>query len=235
LGDALILWQSVPCWDMPSTSPFCIKVETWLRMANIAYEPKVISGPPKSPNKKVPYVQRPDGSIVADSGHIIATLTAERGVTLDDGLDARQRADALAITRLLEDHFYWAIAWDRWVPDAHWAQTKKAYFGYLSWPLPWLVPPLLRRSVIRSLHGQGFGRMSDDTIVARAQADLDALATVVGDAEHVLGRPSSLDATVYAFVEAATRPPWSGPLKAAAERHDNLMRFRDAIRQRWFS
>lgn len=230
----MLLWQSVPCWGMPSTSPFCIKVETWLRMAELAYEPRVITGPPKSPNKKVPYVERPDGSVLADSGHIIATLTAGHGVMLDEGLDARQRADVLAITRMLEDHFYWAVAWDRWAIDEHWAQTKKAYFGTLPWPLPWLAPPFLRRSVLRSIDGQGFGRMTTEAIVARAQADLDALAVFLGNQEHMLGRPSSLDATVFAFLEAATSPPWDGPLKHAAERHDNLIRFRDAMKRRWF-
>ena len=74
---------------------------------------------------------------VADLARDIAE---ERGVTLDEGLSARQRGLANAVTRMLEDHFYWALVWDRWMVPAHWAKTRVVYFGRLPPPLRWLVP-----------------------------------------------------------------------------------------------
>ncbi|MCB9566016.1 MAG: glutathione S-transferase family protein [Myxococcales bacterium] len=231
----IILWQSPPCWGMPSTSPFCIKVEAWLRMAGLAYEARVIQGLPRSPTRKIPYVELADGRLIADSGVIIETLAAERGVDLDAGLDPRARGLATAITRLLEDHLYWAIAWDRWVPPAHWARTRVAYFGYLPGPLPWLVPPIARRGVRKALFGQGFGRMGEAAIVARAERDLAAVAALLGDEEHPLGRPAVVDATLYAFLVALLRPPFDGPLQRAAAAHPNLVAYCERFERRWLA
>lgn len=231
---ALVLWQTVPCWGTSSTSPFCIKLETWLRMAGVPYEAKVLSRPPRSTTGKVPYIERPDGSLLADSGAIIDALTVEHDVDLDDHLDARSRALHVAITRMLEDHLYWAIAWDRWAIDEHWPQTRTAYFGALPWPLSVLVPAMLRRSVRKSLHGQGFGRMTTDAIFERARRDLGALAELVGDDTAVLDQRSSLDATAYAFLVAALRPPWNGPLQRAVAAHPNLVAYCEAIEREYW-
>lgn len=232
----LILWQTVPCWGMPSTSPFCIKLETWLRMAEIPYEARVIEGPPRSPAGKVPYVEFADGRLLGDSAVIIETLTREHGVELDAGLSPREQALATATTRMLEDHLYWAIAWDRWVIDTHWAQTRVAYFGAMPWPLAKLAPVFLRPGVKRALRGQGFGRMSEAEILTRVHADLTALATLIDEPSQTLfGRPASIDATVYGFVLAILRPPWDGPLQQAGRRHPELLRFSEAIEARYWS
>lgn len=203
-------------------------------MAGLSYESRVLRSLPRSSTGKIPYVDLPDGRLVADSGVIIDLLTAERAIELDAGLDVPARALATAVTRLLEDHFYWAIAWDRWVPPRHWAQTRVAYFGGLPGPLRWLVPPLARRGVLRALHGQGFGRMTDAAIVARVERDLAALSGLLGDREHLLGRPASVDATLYAFLACAVRPPFAGPLQRATERHPNLVAYCDRFARRYF-
>jgi glutathione S-transferase len=64
-NDCVVLWQMQPLWGLPNPSPFCMKVETWLRMAGIPYEPRAIGGPPKSTTGKVPYIERPDGSFLS--------------------------------------------------------------------------------------------------------------------------------------------------------------------------
>ena len=230
----IALWQPPPCWGMPSTSPFCIKLEAWLRMAGLPYEVRPLQGLPRSPTRKIPYVELPDGRLLADSGAIIDALTAERGVTLDDGLSERQRGLANAVTRMLEDHFYWALVWDRWMVPAHWAQTRVVYFGRLPPPLRWLVPPLVNRAVRRSLDGQGFGRIGEAAILARAERDLAALVGLLGDEEHLLGRPATVDATIYAFLVSALRPPFDGPLQRAAARHAALIAFCERFEARWW-
>ena len=32
------LYQFAPAWDVPNLSPFCVKVETYLKMAGLPYE-----------------------------------------------------------------------------------------------------------------------------------------------------------------------------------------------------
>lgn len=223
-----------PALGLPSASPFCIKLETWLKMAELPYEVRVVQGPPRSSNGKVPWVELGDGRRLADSGAIMATLAQERSVSLDAGLDERSRALAVAITRVLEDHLYWAVVCDRWRVSSHWAQTRVAYFGAQPVPLRWLVPAVARRGVLRALHGQGFGRLDDDAVIARARHDLGALAELLDDQEHWLGRPSSLDATAYAFLASAASPPFDGPLQRAVAQHSNLIAFIERMQQRWW-
>lgn len=231
----VILWQSPPCWGTPSSSPFCIKLEAWLRMGGVAYEARVLAGLPRSPTRKIPYVELADGRLIADSGVIMETLGRERGIDLDAGLDPRARGLAVAARRLLEDHLYWVIAWDRWIPAAHWTKTRQAYFGGLPGPLRWLVPPLARRAVRQALHGQGVGRMSDAALLDRLNQDLDALSALLGDQEHLLGRPATIDAILFAFVLAALRPPFDGPVQRAVAERTNLVRFCGRFERRWFS
>ena len=54
----IILWQMPPIWGLPNPSPFCMKLETWLRMSGLPYEAKAITGPPKSKSGKIPYIER---------------------------------------------------------------------------------------------------------------------------------------------------------------------------------
>jgi len=231
---SIVLWQPPPCWGLPSTSPFCIKLESWLRMAGLPYEVRVPQGLPRSSTRKIPYVELSDGRVLADSGAIIDTLTKERGVTLDEGLSAQQRGLANAVTRMLEDHFYWAIVWDRWMVPAHWEKTRVVYFGRLPPPLRWLVPPMVHRAVVRALHGQGFGRIGEAAILARAERDLEALVGLLGDEEHLLGRPATVDATIHAFLVCALRPPFDGPLQRAVARHASLTAYCERFEARWW-
>lgn len=114
-------------WPVPSESPFCLKLETWLRMAGIAYESIAVGGPPKSKTGKVPCIEREDGSLLADSTAIIEVLTQERGITLDADRTPRQRAEMLLVQRTLEAHTYFVGLMQRWCD--HWPQTRDAYFG----------------------------------------------------------------------------------------------------------
>ena len=223
-----------PAWGSASASPFCTKLETWLRMADLPHEARVLTGPPRSPNRKVPYVQLPDGRLLADTGPIIATLTAEYGVTLDAELDAEQRARTTFLTRLLEDHFYWFLIWDRWAVASHWARTKVTYFGALPVPLRWLVPIIARRGVLRAMHGQGFGRMNDEALLERARQDLDALSQSLGERSFFIDEPSSIDATAHAFLSAALRPPFDGPLQRLVAEYPSLTAFCDRVDARWY-
>lgn len=70
--------------------------------------------------------------------------------------------------------------------------------------------------------------------MTRAERDLAALADLLGDREHVQDRPSSLDATVYAFVVSALRPPFDGPLQRAVARHEVLGAFCERFERRWW-
>ncbi len=101
----ITLFQFPAAFNVPNASPYCLKLETWLRLAGLEYQVKVVSDPRKAPKGKLPYV-RIEGEAIGDSEIVIRTLGERYGVTLDAGLDARGKGWARAITRLCDEHLY---------------------------------------------------------------------------------------------------------------------------------
>ena len=234
------LYQFAPAFGLPNASPFCMKVETWLRMAGL---PFTIPAPNfshfgKAPKGKMPYIRESaHGSLLADSSAIILHLSKTHGVTLDDWLSPAQQAVALAFQRLMEESLYWAALYTRWIPDTAWPQTRAAFFGDLPAPLKLFVPALARRAMKKSLHAQGMGRHSEADILAIAKRDIDALATFLADKPYLMGdQPCSLDASAYAFIANLTgsQVPDS-PLKQHGLAYPQLAAYAERMRQRYYA
>lgn len=231
---SIVLWQPAPCWGLPSASPFCLKLETWLRMAEIPYVARSLNGPPKSPSGKMPYVERPDGSLLSDSSLIIETLTRERGVKLDDGLSALERAQGIVLQRMFEEELYFHLVYDRWCEPAGWELTAPAYFGRLPWPIRGLAVPMIRRKVIAATRGQGIGRLPQEYRQSKGRADVGAIAELLGERPFFLGRPSTIDAVAYGFLANCLWAPVPSPISEAARERGNLVRFCERMKETYW-
>lgn len=196
-----MVWQMRPVWSLPNPSPFCMKLEAWLRLANVPHQLKSLTGPPRSASGKIPYIERNDGSLLADSNVIIETLTREWSVRLDAELSDEQQARGLMLRRLFEEDLYWVIVYERWVRSEGWKLTKPAYFGTLPPFLRDLLPALIRRKVRRDAWGQGLARLSHAQVTEHAANDFAALESLLGGRPFFLGdHPTSIDATAYGFL-----------------------------------
>lgn len=208
------LHEFAPAWGI-NPSPFCLKIEVYLRLAGISYRP-VTGNPLRAPKGKLPFIVD-EGQRIPDSGQIIAYLQARRGDSLDGGLTAGERSVGHLIRRTCEESLYFAVLYARWIEPSGWDVVRPALFGGMPPVLRDLVPLLARRSVVRSLHGQGYGRHSRDEVFALGIADIDALAAQIELRPFAAAeRPTSFDATLYAFLLSITRPPIEMPLKARA-------------------
>jgi glutathione S-transferase len=179
---------------LPSPSPSCLKLLTWLTMEGLPFEVVTPRGAPRSSTKKVPYVELPSGEILAESQVIMERLA---GGALDAHLPPSGRSQALLIRRLIEDHLYFVLLTHRWLDDAQWPTTRAQYFGRLPAPLRWFLPWILRRNVRRDAWGQGLGRRPLADVYDEGVRDVEALADALGDQTWFLGEPSSLDATAF--------------------------------------
>lgn len=103
----IVLRQPPRAWGLPSMSPFCAKLETYLRMAKIPYEIKP-GNPRVAPKGKIPYIEH-DGHVMGDSEHIVEYLREKFGDRLDAHLDPAAKAKARLIRVMLESHTYFAI------------------------------------------------------------------------------------------------------------------------------
>lgn len=216
-------------------SPFCMKVETWLRLAGLDYQIVWEAAPHKAPLGKLPFVR--DGSeTIADSHSIIARLAAKYGKDLDAHLDAQQKAAAHAFDRLLSEHFYWALLQCRWLDDGPWQQTRQLFFGALPAPLRIALPFFAQRGIRAQLQGHGLGRHPREEILRRAAQDLQALSDWLGDKPFFMGdAPTTLDASAYAFLANAYEAPIETALKPLVAHHANLVAYCARMRQRCFA
>ena len=83
---------------------------------------------------------------------------------------------------------------------------------------------------------QGFGRHTPGEQDELAIADINALATLIGDKAFLMGeKPCGADATVFAFVASFLTPVFDTPIRTAAERHTNLVAYKELITRLYFS
>jgi glutathione S-transferase len=229
----LVVHGFAPLPPLPSASPFCVKLETWLRMAAIPYEARSDFSPFRAPKGKAPYVTLEDGTVLSDSAHILATLSQRPEVTLDEGMSPEDRALSLLVQRTLENHLYFAVLWTRWIEPSGWAILQRTYFQDL--PMPWLVARLARRKVAASLQYEGTGRHTGEEIVASAVQDLDALQGVLGARPYFCGeKPRSVDAVAYGMLGSLLLAPFPGPLQDAVRQRAPLVGYVERMRERYW-
>ena len=228
------LFQFAPALGLPNASPFCMKVETYLRMAGLPFEAVNHGNPLKGPRGKLPYIDD-GGTVVADSSFIVGHLKRVHGDPLDGWLTPTLHAQGLAFQRLMEEHLYWAVVHTRWAEPAGWAVTRPGFFGQLSPPLRWVFPLLARRGLLSQLRGQGLGRLKREEILARGSADIIAISDFLADRPYLLGdKPSSYDATAHAFLANLLWAPLDTPLRQLARSRPNLDAYCQRMKARYF-
>ena len=217
-------------WGSPNASPFCTKLETYLRMAEVPYKLAPMK-PGQMPKGKIPYVHM-DGKFMGDSQLIIEELERKLGdKALDRGLAKHDAAVARLARRTLEEGTYFVGVYVRWQLDDGYAAIRAEFKKML----PGLVVSIIRRGIIKKTHAQGTSRHTPEEAMAMGAADLAAIAQLLGDKPFFLGdQPRTVDATVFAFIEALLGFPVDSPLKAAIGAHANLVAYRKRIRERWW-
>lgn len=206
------LYQFHKGWGM-NPSPFCLKVESYLRLAGLPYKARTIP-PMKAPKGKLPFIVD-EGTVVADSSTIYEYLKGKYGDRFDAGLTPAQRAEAHLIKRLLEESLYFVMTYSRWVDEEGWVGMREALFRGMPLAARLIVPFLIRRKIRRDLAGQGIGRHAREDIYKLGIADLAALAVKLEGREWLAAeRMTTIDIIAHAFLFNISEPKVETPLKA---------------------
>ena len=229
----ITLFRFGPAWEkFGCISQFVLKIETYLRMADIEFETKSLGldFAETAPKGKLPYIEH-DGTQIADSSLIVDYLKEHFGDSLDGALSRGERAKGHAIKRMLEEHIWWIMARERW-----WA-PENPY-----WDTPGMLKELdqagyeeARDDSRRKCIEHGVGAFTEDELDKRGREDLDALSIFLGEHPYILGdQPASVDATAYAFLWQIMNGPYTSKLKDAAQAHDNLSAYVHRMSKEWF-
>lgn len=216
------LYQYPPAWGM-NVSPFTLKLETWLRLSQLDYQVIPSRNPASAPKGKLPYIEDDDGTRIADSSLIIDHLKRTRQIDPDHELSERQRAEAIALQRLFENHFYFIAVHSRWIDPVGWEVVQPEFFGFLPPGIRGLAAGYIRRQVKRTLHEEGLGRHSQNDLYAMGRADLRAIAVLLGSRPYFFGDgPTTIDAIAYGFLANLFFVPIETELKRIGMEYDNL-------------
>lgn len=231
----LTLYQFEPAWGLPNASPFCMKLETYLRMAGIEYRSDTSADVRKAPKGKLPYIED-NGQIIADSNLIIEYLKATYGDRIDAHLSDVEVAIALAMRRLIEENLYWVLVYSRWVDEQSWPKIRAVYFSDLPPILKMLVPKIARKSVIQNLKGHGMGRHTADEVYQIGALDLQALSDFLADKPFFMGnQPTTLDAAAYSLLANVLNEAFASPLRDKAETLENLVAYCQKMQARYYA
>jgi glutathione S-transferase len=224
----ITLYGSFPAFGLPQASPFVMKTEVQLKMAEIPYRLERGSRD-DGPKGKIPYIVEAHHKL-GDSTFIRDHIEKTYGIDLDRGLTADMRARAWAIERMLEDHLYWAVVYSRWMDDENFEKGPAHFFDTLPPAARENVRTEAREHVAQMLYGQGLGRHSPEEVEDLGCRSIAALASLLGNKAYLMGpAPSAVDATAFAMIAALTTPVFRSGLRDFAESRANLIIYRDRM------
>ncbi len=223
-----------PDWGLPSAGPFAVKLLAWLELTGIPYEQVIEDNPRKGPKGKNPWIEL-DGERIGDSELIIELLGRRYEVDLDEGLSPVQTALGHAWRRTFEEHFHQVLEWELFAHPAGAAYMRTS----LASKMPPLAGPLafsmLRSHFRKQLYARGIARHTPDIIKAKGRADLDALATFLGDRPFLVAeRPTTADTAVFGLLAPMVYWPMPTPVASYARSLPRLVAYCDRMHQRCF-
>lgn len=226
----LEFYKFVPQFGLRDASPFCLKLMTYLNLAQIPHKTIELMDPRKGPKKKLPYIID-EGQAIGDTELIISHLKATQGDPLAEGLDSSDKAITHAFNVMFAERFYWAaMIYPRWIRPEHRPLLTQTWFG--------MIPKLVRGIIVKPIFKQmeknaeahGIGKHSAEEIYAMGIADMKAVEAQLGDKDFLLdNQPREIDAAAYAFLVNARSEIFSTPISAYIQQSSKLMAYIDRV------
>jgi len=204
--DTVYLFQFGRNATLPSMSPYCLKVETWLRLNGIKYENVDHKVKLRSAKGQLPFVEL-NGEEIPDSALIIQKVGQHFGVDPDGQLTKDERNNSHALISMIENHLNWVyVYWRSKNPDA----MIKGFKLNLQQQLGSKIPNVLlsvffkfsySRKGAKKVKAHGLGVHSPEEVFEFGKGDLMVLEESLGDKDFFFGeKPSNLDAVAFAHL-----------------------------------
>lgn len=230
----VILHMHPPVKTLPTTSMFCMKLETYMRMHNIPYESHY--GYKVGKNGKVPWIEY-KGERVCDSNAIVDFLNKQFEIEpIDAKLEGDQKHIARAVQVMLEENTYWALQYNRWIDN--FAEFKKVIQPEGGGGIGFNVNSKLSQRKVRSgLDQHGLGRHTKDEIYAITSKDLQALSGLLGDKPYLFGESvSTVDVIAFSLVAQITQSGLDSPLSTLIDAEcKNLVEHFERMKSEYWS
>lgn len=218
--------------QVPNLSPYCVKVETWLRMHHIEYE--VFPARRRSRKNSTPYIFF-NGKEYSDSNFIIDFLTDYFKLDPTDGLSPEMQGVARAYGKMVDENTSWTYMLYRFV----WHQPS---FARVFRPQgPWFLSEILRRNIGRYIKEKaiyhGIGRNTPEEIEEIARRDLRAISNWLGKKNFFMGdKATKVDATIFGHLCQVAYVDMPYPhKKIMRDDYPNLLDYLDRVKSEYWS
>ncbi|XP_071539788.1 failed axon connections homolog [Panulirus ornatus] len=228
--DVVLLHQFQRGKYCPNLSPYALKVEAFLRLADIKYE--VDTKKPFGPKGKCPWITI-NGEDVADSQFILEHLTERFNVKIDNRLGQQKAASLEAVRILADEHLFWCV-----VTWRYWLDGCVTFLKSQSFPpkLHRAFPLFMKRGMKRRAKHHGIGLHSPEQIYHICRKDCATLASILGEDDFFGGdEPCTSDCSVFGqLAQLMWNAPGSHYQALLTETYPNLDRYCHRMKDRVF-
>ena len=218
----------------PSYSPFCLKLESYLKVANIPFENKYTVSTGGSKKKKMPMILD-DGALIEDSDFIIQHLKLKHGVDLDKHLTDEQKAIAKAFQWLCEKSIVDIVVYFRWVDKDNWPKFRDVIFRGAPWFIKLTVANGMAKSLEKTLYKHGMGRFTDAEKMKILDDNLSAISNYLGDKKYFFGdQVSTIDTILFSVLIQVKSRGVVKQFEKALDGHSNLVNYVERFRQTYW-
>jgi len=204
--DMVYLFQFTRSPQIPSISPFCLKLESWLKLHGIKYQNVDHKCKFRSKKGLLPFIEL-NGEEIADSNMIIETLSKKFEKEMPAELSQDQKNVQHAMIAMVENHLHWTTVYWR-SKDVD--NILKGYKLNLQTAIGSKAPASILnfyfkhtfcRKGLKKVRANGMGVHTSEEIENFGKKDLQTLSEMLGEKEFFFGdEPAMLDMVVFSHV-----------------------------------
>lgn len=221
-------------FGLPEISPYVTKTEVQLMMAGLAYR-KTKGSRETAPKGQLPWIEDA-AQAIGDSTFIRAHVERKYEVDLDIGLSCKERAQAWAIERMIENQLGWVSAYFRHLEPANFEKGAARWFDDAPEPMR----ADLRRGLLEAITGNvravGVGRHLREEIAWLGSLSLRSLDELLDGKAYLMRdtHPVGVDATAFAVLAGILTPHFDSPLRREAETYPRLVDYVGRMMTRFY-
>jgi hypothetical protein len=210
-------------FGLPEISPYVTKTEVQLMMAGLDYK-KTTGSRETAPKGQLPWIE--DAAVaIGDSTFIRAHIERKYGIDLDIGLSGKERAQAWAIERMIENQLGWVSAYFRHLDPTNFAKGAARWFDQAPESMREDLRRGLREAIAANVRAVGVGRHLREEVAWLGGLSLRSLDELLEDKAYLMrdSHPVGVDATAFAMLAGIMTPHFDSPLRLEAEGYPRLV------------
>ncbi len=215
-----------------SFSPFCLKLESYLKLTNTSYENKFTVKPNQFSKQKLPVIQ--DGEkLIEDSHFIIQYLKETYNIDLDKHLNSEQKAISTAFQVLCEKNIVDITMYFRWCHKQNWPKFREIIFRGAPWLIKASIANGMAKSIQKTLYKSGIGRFTEEEMLILLKQYVKAISDFLADKEFFFGNQvSSIDCIIFASLLQVDQSEIVPQFQNFIDAHPNLRAYLKRMEQK---